>query len=397
MCKPLPDALSLAYLPCPVDFAWSQPEHELYESALAFARRLEADRAPIDDSAPFSRDRWRRCGEFGLLGLSVSAELGGAGFGALTTAHILEAFGRGGKDGGLLFSAAAHLFACTMPIAEFAEPPLKQVLVPPLARGDLIGANAITEGEAGSDVAALKTTATREGDDYVIDGSKSYVTNGPVADVFLVYASTHANRGFFGLTAFALDRDTPGVVVGRPFRKIGLHSAPTCEVYFESCRVPAVRRLGEEGQGMAIFQASMSWERACLFAIYLGAMERDLELAIAFARERRQFGRTIGQNQAIAHRIADMKLRFEAARLLLYRACWLKDCGETSTLDISLAKLAVSEAAVQSGLDLIQIHGSVGISADSGIASSLFDALPSRIFSGTSEIQRDLVSRSLGL
>jgi alkylation response protein AidB-like acyl-CoA dehydrogenase len=380
-----------------MDFAWSQAERELYEGALAFARSLEADRAPVEDGSPFPRDHWRRCGEFGLLGLSASPDLGGAGFGALTTARILEAFGRGCKDGGLLFSASAHLFACTMPIAEYADAELKRLLVPRLCRGELIGANAITEAEAGSDVAALKTKATRDGDDYVLEGSKSYVTNGPVADVFLIYAATQANQGFFGLTAFVVDGGTPGLVVGRPFRKVGLHSAPTCEVYLENCRVPVSRRLGEEGQGMPIFQASMSWERACLFATYLGAMERDLELAIAFARERRQFGKPIGKNQAIAHRIADMKLRFEAARLLLYRACWLKDRGETSTLDISLAKLAVSEAAVQSGLDLIQIHGSLGVSLESGIAASLLDALPGQIFSGTSEIQRDLVSRGLGL
>jgi alkylation response protein AidB-like acyl-CoA dehydrogenase len=380
-----------------MDFAWSQAERELYEGALAFARSLEADGTPTGDASPFPRDRWRRCGEFGLLGLSAPADLGGAGFGALMTARILEAFGRGCKDGGLLFSASAHLFACTMPISEYADAELKRSLVPRLARGELIGANAITEAEAGSDVAALKTTAMRAGDDYVLDGSKSYVTNGPVADVFLVYAATEAKRGFFGLTAFVVDRATPGLVVGRPFRKVGLHSASTGELYLESCRVPASRRLGEEGQGMPIFQASMSWERACLFATYLGAMERDLDLAVAFARERCQFGRPIGKNQAIAHRIADMKLRFEAARLLLYRACWLKDRGDASTLDISLAKLAVSEAAVQSGLDLIQICGSVGISHESGIAVSLLDALPGRIFSGTSEIQRDLVSRELGL
>ena len=284
-----------------------------------------------------------------------------------------------------------------MPIAEYADVELRRTLVPRLASGALIGANAITEAEAGSDVAAVKTTATRDGDHYTLNGTKSYVTNGPVADVFLVYAATHADRGFFGLSAFVLDKGTRGLVVGRSFPKIGLHSAPTCEVYFENCRVPASRRLGEEGQGISIFQASMGWERGCLFAAYLGAMDRDLGVAISFARERRQFGRPIGKNQAISHRIADMKLRLEGARLLLYRACWLKDHGRESTLDTSLAKLAVSEAAVQSGLDLLRIHGSIGISGESGIAESLFNALPSTVFSGTSEIQRDLISRSLGL
>ncbi len=377
-----------------MDFAWSEGDCELYERATTFARSLTE---PSVESDSFPLEDWRRCGEFGLLGLSTPADLGGGGYGALTTAHIIEAFGRACANGGLLFSAAAHLFACTMPIAEYADQALKRALTPKLSRGELVGANAITEAEAGSDVAAVKTTATRDGDHYVLNGAKSYVTNGPVADVFLVYAATSTKRGFFGLTAFAVDKMTPGLVVGRPFRKVGLHAAPTGQVYFEDCRVPASRRLGEEGQGMAIFQASMAWERGCLFAAYLGAMERDLATAVSFARERRQFGRPIGKNQAIAHRIADMKLRLESARWLLYRSCWLKDRGQESTLDISLAKLAVSEAAVQSGLDLIRIHGSLGVSSESRLADSLLNALPSTIFSGTSEIQRDLISRSLGL
>jgi alkylation response protein AidB-like acyl-CoA dehydrogenase len=377
-----------------MDFAWSETDCELYERATTFARSL---RGAGTEGEPFPLEEWRRCGEFGLLGLSVPEALGGGGFGALTTARVIEAFGRACTNGGLLFSAAAHLFACTMPIVEYADAELKRTLSPKLSRGELIGANAITEAEAGSDVAALKTTATRGGDHYVLNGAKSYVTNGPVADVFLVYAATAATRGFFGLTAFAVDKNTPGLVVGRPFRKVGLHAAPTGQVYFENCRVPASRRLGEEGQGMAIFQASMAWERGCLFAAYLGAMDRDLATAISFARERQQFGRPIGKNQAVAHRIADMKLRLESARWLLYHSCWLKDRGQDSTLDISLAKLAVSEAAVQSGLDLIRIHGSLGISSESRLADSLFNALPSTTFSGTSEIQRDLISRSLGL
>jgi alkylation response protein AidB-like acyl-CoA dehydrogenase len=375
-----------------MDFDWSEADRELFERATAFARNLKGTGA---DS--FSIDDWRRCGEFGLLGLSVPAELGGGGFGALTTARVIEGFGSSCANGGLLFSASAHLFACTMPIVEYAAAEAKHALVPKLSIGQLIGANAITEAEAGSDVAAVKTTATREGDCYVLNGAKSYVTNGPVADVFLVYAATDAKRGFFGLTAFAVDKNTPGLVVGRAFQKVGLHAAPTGQVYFESCRVPASRRLGEEGQGMAIFQASMAWERGCLFAAYLGAMDRDLATAISFARERRQFERPIAKNQAIAHRIADMKLRLESARWLLYRACWLKDRGQDSSLAISLAKLAVSEAAVQSGLDLIRIHGSLGVTSETRLAESLFNALPSTVFSGTSEIQRDLISRGLGL
>jgi L-prolyl-PCP dehydrogenase len=377
-----------------MNFDWSATDRELYERAAEFARSLDATSTASGSQAPAN---WRRSADFGLVGLSLPIEFGGGGFGALTTAHVVEAFGRHCSNGGLLFSASAHLFACAMPIFEYGDAALKQSLLPKLASGEFVGANAITESEAGSDVAALRTTAVRDGDDYVLNGVKSYVTNGPQADVILTYAATHAHRGFFGLSAFVVEKDTPGFVAGKAFAKIGLHDAPTGQVYFENCRVPASRRLGEEGQGMAIFQASMAWERGCLFAAYLGAMERDLDTAVSFARERTQFGRPIGKNQAIAHRIADMKTRLEAARLLLYRSCWLKDEGRESALEISLAKLAVSEAAVQSGMDLIRIHGSMGVSRDSGLADSLFNAIPSTIFSGTSEIQRDLISRSLGL
>ncbi len=324
----------------------------------------------------FSLESWRRCGDFGLLGLSVPAELGGGGFGALTTARVIEAFGRSCTNGGLLFSAAAHLFACTMPILEFGDADLKASVVPRLARGELIGANAITEAEAGSDVAALRTTATRDGDHYVLNGSKSYVTNGPVADVFLVYASTQAKGGFFGLSAFVLDKSTPGA-----HRRAALSEDRTAR---GAHRTDLFRKLPRprfspggrsRTQGMPIFQASMAWERGCLFAAYLGAMERDLAIALSFARERSQFGRPIGKNQAVAHRIADMKLRLEGARLLLYRSCWLKDRGQESTLDISLAKLAVSEAAVQSGLDLIRIHGSLGVSSESRLRRTVCSML----------------------
>jgi alkylation response protein AidB-like acyl-CoA dehydrogenase len=373
-----------------MDFSWNTNESELYGRALDFAETVAAGNAS-------PAERWARCGDFGLLGLSVPRDLEGSGLSALATARVLEAFGRGCADRGLLFAASAHLFACTMPIVEHGSAALRAEFVPGLASGKLVGANAITEAESGSDVFAMKTTAFLDGDSYVLEGTKSYVTNGPTADVFLVYAMTHPKRGYFGITAFVVEAGTSGVVRGQAFRKVGLHSAGTGSVYFDRCRIPISQRLGDEGQGAPIFQASMDWERACLFAWYLGAMDRDLSTAIDYAKNRRQFGRPIGKNQAISHRIAAMKLRLESARLLLYRACWAKDQGQDAGLDISLAKLAVSEAAVQSGLDLIQIHGSLGVTEETGLARSLLDALPSTIFSGTSEIQRDLVARALGL
>lgn len=385
-----------------MDFGWSAMERDLYERTLRFARdRLGHKKggASARGSASghdFDREAWRRLGEFGMLGV-CAPEPFGLGMPAVTTAHAMEAFGHGCNDMGFVFSAAAHLFTAVMPIAEHGSDALRQAMLPRLCSGEWVGGNAITEPEAGSDAFALSTSAIRDGDSYVLNGTKSYVTNGPVADVIVVYATVNPEHGYLGVTAIAVEKHTPGLVIGKPFEKLGLTTSPISSVYFEDCRVPVSNRIGAEGQGAAIFKASMLWERSCLFAMYLGLMDRQIDVAVDYANRRRQFGRAIGKNQVIAHRIADMKLRLESARLLVYRACWLKDQGEDATDQIALAKLAVSEAAVQSGLDLIQIHGGIGVIEESGIDRMLRDAIPSTIFSGTSEIQRELVARSLGL
>lgn len=381
-----------------LDFSLSPAQQELRDGILAFAQaRLNDDVIGRDRAHAFPRDAWDAMGEHGLLGLSVPTRWGGLGLDALTTAIAVEALGEGCTDGGLVFSAAAHLFAAVMPLVEGGSDALRDALLPGLATGQLIGANAITEAEAGSDVFSLKTRATRDGDSYVIDGAKSYVTNGPVADVFLVYATTNPAWGMLGVTGFAVRRDTPGLRVGQAFEKMGLRTSPIASVYFDGCRVPAACRLGEEGDGASLFTRSMHWERACLFAGYVGAMQRQLDMAVAQARSRKQFKKAIGKNQAISHRIVDMRLRLDAARLLLYRACWARDQGRDASLEVSLAKIAISEAAVQSGLDLLQIFGGIGYTVEMGVERALRDALPATLFSGTSEMQREIAARELGL
>lgn len=381
-----------------MDFGWSPADDELHRNVLAFARsRLNEGVIERDRAHRFSIEAFRACGEVGLLGLSVPKRWGGMGLSALLTARLVEAFGQGCEDGGLVFSAAAHLFACAMPIAQHGSDALRGRLFPGLANGARIGANAITEAEAGSDVFALRTEARRDGDHYVLSGEKTYVTNGPVADVFLVYATTNRADGYMGVNAFVVEKGQKGLVTGKPFVKMGLTTSPICSVQLDECRVHESARLGAEGAGAAIFTESMRWERACLFASYLGSMERQLESTIAFATSRRQFRKPISKHQAVAHRIVDMKLRLEAARLLAYRGCWQIDQGGDPTLEVSLGKLAVSEAAIQSSLDAIQIHGGAGFMAEMGVERALRDAIPATIFSGTSEIQRELVAKRLGL
>ncbi len=376
-----------------MDFSWLNEQDELYTQVIAQVQ----ERLHTQPEQFWTRAQWLVCGEMHLLGLSVPEDYGGSGFNALTTAHSIEAFGYGCEDMGMVFSVAAHLFACAMPIVGYGDEALKSRFLPGLCNGTLIGANAITEEGAGSDIFALQTCALREGDVYVVDGCKNYVSNGPVADCFVVYTTTNPAHGYLGITAFVVEKDTPGVIIGEPFHKIGLKSTPACCITFQGCRVPISHRLGNEGQGSLIFKHSMQWERSCLFAAYIGQMERQLERTLSYARQRHQFGKTLGKHQAIAHRLAEMKLRLEASRLLLYRACWRFDQGQNALLDIALSKLAVSEAAILGGLDAMHIHGSLGINSEYGIGTMLCDALPSTIFSGSSEMQHDIIASELGL
>ncbi len=381
-----------------MNFGWTSEQQELYDGSVSFAReRLNHTLAERERAHQFGADEWRACAEFGLTGLCLPVTRGGMGLDCLTTTRVFEGFGRGCEDAGLLMAAAAHLFACAAPIAHFAGEPLQRRYLAGLAAGTTIGANAITEAGAGSDVFALTTRATRAGDDYLLSGTKSYVTNGPVADLFLVYAMTEPTHGYLGVSAFAIPRATPGLTLGPAIDKIGLHTAPTCSLYLDDCRVSSEHLVGDEGQGAAVFGHSMQWERTGLFASYLGAMERTLARCVSYAKERRQWGKPIAKQQAVAHRIADMKLRLESARLLLYQACWQFDQARDATLETALAKLAVSEAAIESALDAIRIHGGAGTVRDVGVERGLRDAVPSAIFSGTSEMQRNIIARALGL
>ncbi|KQY29166.1 acyl-CoA dehydrogenase [Nocardia sp. Root136] len=343
------------------------------------------------------RRRWQLAGRQGILGATVPEELGGSGLDAVSAVALMEALGVGTADTGFGFSVAAHLFACLMPIVEFGTPEQRSRWLPRLSSGELIAAHAITEPEAGSDIFAMRATAERRGEGYLLNGVKAFVTNAPIADVFIVQAVTTPGGGFFGLTTFIVEAGTPGLTTGPAYDKVGLRGSPTGEVHLDEVRVPADCVLGGEGAGAAVFSDSMKWERTCLFGVYLGAMRRVLDSTIEFAGERMQFGSPIGEFQAVSHRIVDMVMRLECARLLLFKAAVdLTRGGAGELVWPALAKIAVSEAAVQLGLDAIGVRGGLGI-ADGEAETLLRDALPSRIFSGTNEIQKNNVARALGL
>jgi alkylation response protein AidB-like acyl-CoA dehydrogenase len=381
-----------------VDFALSDEQRELTEAAADFARReLNRDLAKREDAGEFPRDAWQACARFGIQGLPMPAELGGAGSDTLTTALVMEALGYGCQDNGLLFSLNAQMWSVQLPLVIFGTPEQKQAYLPGMISGEVIGGHAMTEPETGSDALHMRSRVERRGDDFVLNGAKQFITNAPVADVLLVYASDPGRPGLAGLSAFLVDAGTPGLAISSGFEKMGLRTSPMGEIALTDCVVPASSRLGPEGAGMAIFNSSMEWERSCLFASAVGAMRRQLDACVAYARSREQFGQPIGKFQGVSNKLADMYVRLEAARLLIYRVAWLKQQGKSAAAEAAAAKLFTSESWIRSSQDAVQTHGAWGYLKDSGIERDLRDAVASTIYSGTSEIQRVVLARMLGL
>lgn len=381
-----------------MDFELSEEQRLLRDSIISFAEReLGDDLIRRDAEASFSRESWQKCADFGIQGLPVAKEYGGTGTDPLTIAIAMEALGYGCKDNGLIFSLNAQMWSCEIPIVHFGSEEQKRRYLSGLCNGSLIGVQGMTEPGSGSDAFGLKTAAEKRGNRYVLNGSKTFITNAPVAGVFVIFALTDPGKAFGSFSAFLVDRTTPGLGVGRPLQKMGLRTSPMAELSFDDCEVPEENLLGQRGGGMAIFNSSMEWERSYILASSVGSMQRQLERCLAYARERQQFGQPIGRFQAVSHKIVDMKARLETARLLLYQLGWLKSKGRSIRLESALTKLYLSECLVQSSLDALQIHGGYGYMAEFELEREVRDALGSRIYSGTSEIQRNIVARLLGL
>ena len=381
-----------------MDFSWNEEQLALRKSIISFARQ-ELNRNLIEDDRDevFDREGWKKCAEIGIQGLPVPPEYGGQGADILTTACALEALGYGCRNNGLLFSLNAHMWTSEIPFLMFGTEAQKKRYLPKLTNGEWVGLHAMTEPQSGSDAFSLKSSAVRKGNCYVINGSKTFISNAPVADVFIVFANVDPAKGAAGITCFVVEKGTPGLSVSHKLHKMGLRTSPMAELALVDCAVPAENILGKEGAGTAIFTASMEWERICILASQLGAMQRLLETCVKYAGERKQFGQAIGKFPAIADKVAEMDIRLETARLVLYKAAWLKKDGKHPLREAAIAKAYVADACIQTCLDAIQIHGGYGYMTEYEIERELRDAIAGKIYSGTTEIQKMIIAGFHGL
>jgi alkylation response protein AidB-like acyl-CoA dehydrogenase len=382
-----------------MNFTLTDEQEQLRKTVIRFAEdELNAGARERDQQQVFDRDLWQKCGELKLQGLPVDEAYGGRGVDPLTTAIGLEALGYGCHDSGLAFAVCAHLLACVIPVWKHGSEEQKQRFLPGLCDGTLIAANGMSEPKSGSDPFSMATRAEPDGDGFRLNGTKTFISNGPVADVAVIYAMTDPEKGYHGgVTAFLVERGTPGFQASERFDKMSLRTCQMSELVLDDVYLPAEAILGQVGGGAFLFTQSMEWERICLVANHVGKMERLLERAVKQARTRTAFGQKVGKFQAVSHRIVDMKVRLEAARLLTYKAASRLGKARDIAMDASITKLFVSESLVTSAMDAVRVFGGYGVLTEYDVERDLRDAIASTIYSGTNDMQRNIVAGWLGL
>ncbi|RKH09486.1 acyl-CoA dehydrogenase [Corallococcus sp. CA047B] len=375
-----------------------QEEHEAFRRTVRAVvdKELRPFANAWEDREEFPRELFRRFGELGFLGLKYPEALGGTAAGELYEAVLLEELGRCGS-GGVAAGLGAQFTIATGPLHLFGTEAQKQRWLAPAIQGEKIGALGITEPDAGSDVAGLRTTARRDGDHYVVNGSKTYITNGVRADFVVLAVKTDPERGHKGLSMLVVERGTPGFGVGRKLQKLGWRASDTAELFFEDCRVPAENLLGVEGQGFSQIMGNFQWERLSLALGAVGAMDDMLETVLAHVKERRAFGQTLGQFQVIRHKLADLYTARESARQLTYHALRLHVAGEYAVAQTSMAKKVATETCCRVADECLQLHGGAGYMMEYDIQRHWRDARLGPIGGGTSEVMNEIIAKQLGL
>ncbi|MBI4465388.1 MAG: acyl-CoA dehydrogenase family protein [Acidobacteria bacterium] len=346
-----------------------------------------------DETATFPREIVPKLGELGILGIIFPESYGGVGLGYVESVLAIEELAR--VDASIALTVAAHGFLCGNHILLAGNKEQRAKYLPGIASGQKLGCWSLTEPEAGSDAAALRTRAARCSDGWMLNGSKVFATNGNYADVFVITAATKAGRGHRGFSSFVVEKGAAGLRLGRQEHKMGMRASDTAELFLEDCRVPPENLLGKEGRGFIDCLRVLDGGRIVLAALAVGLAQGAFETGLRYSRQRRQFGKTISQFQAIQWKLADMATEIEAARLLTFQAAWRKDRGLPMTLQASMAKLFAGEAAVRAAGEALQIHGGYGFMKDSGVEKFYRDAKLVTIGEGTSEIQRLIIARHL--
>lgn len=383
-----------------MNFSWPEEYLTFKAEVIEFAQKeLNLELPKRDAEQIFPGEDWKKCADFGIQGLSLPATYDGSleenGF--LRSMLAMEGFGYGCQDNGLAFGLNAQMWTVQTPILHFGTEKQKEKYLRPMVRGEMIAAHALTEPDAGSDLFSMKMSAEKVEGGYVLNGTKHLITFAPICDVALIFANSNPRHGQWGISAFLVEKNTPGFTASVMKSKMGMRSIPIGGFTLTDCFVAEENRLGAEGAGYSIVNHSLEYDRCCILASQLGAMERQLERSISYAKSRIQFKQPIGQFQSVSNRIADMKLRLEMARLLLYKTAWLKQNGQSATMESAMLKLHLSESFVASSMDAIRTHGGMAYLSENEIERDLRDAMGGILYAGTSDIQRNIIAKFLGL
>lgn len=377
-----------------MEFRLNEEQEMIRKTVRDFAEKEIAPKAgPMDEAEEYDYSLWGQMAEMGLTGIPFPEEYDGAGMDNLSYAIGVEELSRVCASSGVLISA--HTSLCSWPIYNFGTEEQKQQFLAPLASGEKIGAMGLTEPAAGSDAGATKTTAVPDGEEYVLNGSKIFITNGYVADIYVIIAATDKSKKHKGLSAFIVEKGTPGFTFGKKEHKMGIRASATYELVFENCRIPKANLLGDEGMGFKVIMMTLDGGRIGIASQALGIAQGAYEEALKYSKIREQFGKPISSNQGIQWMLADMATRIEAARLLVYQAAYLKDSKQPYSKEAAMAKLYASECSMWVTTKAVQIFGGYGYTREYPVERMMRDAKITEIYEGTSEVMRIVIAANI--